>query len=572
MNVTLAGPAPRGKLELTWTNKSLRLLAHEGGTYEWTDRGDHRVAEVRLLNQVLEVGNRSAEAGPDNLLIRGDALHALRSLAKLPELARSYAGKVRLAYLDPPFNTGQAFEHYDDAIEHSVWLTMMRDRLEQIKTLLAPGGTVWVHCDDAEQHRLRSVLDEVFGAAHFVGTFIWQRTLTRRNDARVVSAAHDYLHVYGKNANMVEFHREEATAKQRATYTNRDNDPRGDWLAVPFHAPGIRPNLEYPITTPGGRTLLPPRGRCWGTTKDRYQELLADGRIYFGQDGNGMVQRKKFWDDDPGSLVPWTWWPYEEVGENREANREAKAIAAEGASAFATPKPERLLRRIISTASDPGDLVLDCFLGSGTTAAVAHKLGRRWIGVEWDRETFTGYAQSRLERVVAGTDGLPLSEELGWQGGGGFRVLHVAPSMFEVSGGRVVLAPWATNGALAEAICAQGSWEQEDDPPFSGRKGSIRLAVVDGLVTADVALLLAGWLQTGEQVVVYGTAIDPTAEPELSQAFRGSRVRQVPQSILNDYRRQSRIDSIEWVSEADLDPATDTDEIEDDTSPVGAER
>jgi len=150
-------------------------------------------------------------------------------------------------------------------------------------------------------------------------------------------------------------------------------------------------------------------------------------------------------------------------------------------------------------------------------------------------------------------------------------VLDVAPSMFEVNGGRVVLAPWATNGALADAICAQGSWDREDAPPFSGRKGSIRLAVVDGLVTADVALLLAGWLQAGEQVVVYGTAVDPTAQPELSRAFRGSRVQQVPQSILDDYRRQSRIDSLEWISESEPDPAADCDGTEDDAMAVGAE-
>jgi adenine-specific DNA-methyltransferase len=454
----------------------------------------------------------------------------------LPEFAREYASKVRLVYLDPPFNTRQAFGHYDDALEHSVWLTMMRDRLEQIKTLLDARGTVWVHCDDAEQHRLRSVLDEVFGPANFVGTFIWQRTLTRRNDARVVSAAHDYLHVYGKYANQVEFHREAVSAKQRATYMNRDQDPRGDWLAIPFHAPGIRVNLQYPITTPGGRVLLPPPGRCWSTTEERYRELLADGRMYFGRDGNGMAQRKKFWNDQLGSLVPWTWWPYEEVGENREANREAKAIAAEGASAFATPKPERLLRRIITTASDPGDLVLDCFLGSGTTAAVAHKLNRRWIGIEWDCGTFASYAQPRLERVVAGTDALALSEELGWQGGGSFRVLDVAPSMFEADQGLVFLAEGMVNGQLAEATAAQLGFEYEANPPFAGRKGRTRLAVVDGMVNAAVVQLLVRALDAAERVVICGTGIDTEARQALRELCPGSTLHKIPAALLSEYR------------------------------------
>lgn len=239
-------------------------------------------------------------------------------------------------------------------------------------------------------------------------------------------------------------------------------------------------------------------------------------------------------------VVPRSWWPAAEVGSNMSAKRDHLRRLFPDIPAFSTPKPEGLLQRILMIGTNPGDLVLDCFLGSGTTAAVATKMGRRWVGVEASTSTLDTYTEPRLRLVQEGKDPWGITESVGWTGGGGFRILDVAPSMFEVVGGRVVLAPWATNGALAEAICAQGSWDFQEDPPFVGRKGAVRLAVIDGLVTADVALLLAGWLQIGERLVVYGTAVDPAAQAELSAAYRGSSVRQVPQSILADYRRKWR--------------------------------
>ncbi len=207
-----------------------------------------------------------------------------------------------------------------------------------------------------------------------------------------------------------------------------------------------------------------------------------------------------------------------------------------------------MLRKVLEVASRPGDVILDCFLGSGTTAAVAHKCRRRWIGVEWSKETLTTFALPRLSKVVAGEDDTVVTRALGWRGGGGFRVLDVQPSMFQVDGGRVVLAPWATGGALADSVCAQGSWEREDSPPFSGRKGRVRLAVIDGLVTADVALLLAGWLADDERLTIYATAVDPGAGTVLGNAYRGSTVRRIPQSLLAEYRREWRDSGSEWIS------------------------
>lgn len=369
-----------GRLELTWTNKHLNLLAHEDGTYEWLPQSDYRVAEVRLLHDVDSVGEVGGdrERASDNLLIRGDALYGLTSLSNLPEFAHEYVGRVKLAYLDPPFNTQQAFAHYDDALEHSVWLTMMRDRLVQIKKLLAKDGSVWVHLDDYEMAYCRAALDEVFGRDCFVSTVVWEKRYSRSNDA-ALSSSHDYLLVYSPDPKAWGEWRNRLprSEEQRKQYRNPDDDPRGPWRAVPFDAPNIRENLAYPIKTPFGKIRRPPPGRCWRMTEDKWNEIVAAGLAYFGKDGSGAPSIKQYLADAPG-IVPNTWWSHEEAGHNDEAKRELMAMFP-GKSPFATPKPERLLERIIEIASNPGDVVLDCFVGSGTTAAVAHKMGRRWI-------------------------------------------------------------------------------------------------------------------------------------------------------------------------------------------------
>jgi adenine-specific DNA-methyltransferase len=524
---------PSGKLELTWTNKHLRLLSNESGGYTWVSPSDYRVAEVRLLEDVAEVGQTHADRdrAKDNLLIRGDALSALTSLCELPELAREYVGKVKLAYLDPPFNTQQAFEHYDDALEHSVWLTMMRDRLLQIRKLLAPDGSVWVHCDDSEQAYLKVMMDEVFGRENFVAVVMWQRRHSRSNDA-VFSVSHDYLVCFSRNSSRF------ADVRNRLDpnivgYSNPDDDPRGPWRSVPFNAPNVRANLSYIIVAPNGTRHLPPAGRCWRTTESEYQRLLSEGRLWFGADGNGVPRVKQFVSEASG-LVPNTWWPHDEVGHTEEAKKES--IALFGASGYATPKPERLMSRIVHIATGPGDIVLDCFAGSGTTAAVAHKLRRRWVTVEQSAETVETFTQPRLEKVVAGDDPGGITKDVGWEGGGGFRVLEVRPSMFAEVDGRVWLADWAVDRELAEATAAQLGYDYEPDPPFAGRKGRTRLAVVDGLVNGDVVELLVGALAPDERIVLCGTAVDPDATQLLRTLRKGSRTRKIPASILAEYR------------------------------------
>jgi adenine-specific DNA-methyltransferase len=404
----------RQKLELTWIGKDARpklepriLLEDPNKSYH----AKHRVSESDIF---------------DNRLIFGDNLLALKALEQ------EFSGKVKCVFIDPPYNTGSAFTHYDDGLEHSIWLGLMRDRLEVIRQLLSDDGSLWITIDDNEAHYLKVLCDEVFGRRNFVSNVVWQKTLTRRNDARAISNAHDHVLVYAKSFDNFLINKLDSSDKQRATYQNRDNDPRGDWLAVPFHAPNIRPNLTYEIITPSGKSLWPPKGRCWSTTRERFLELVSDNRIYFGLDGNGMAQRKKFWSESENKMVPWTWWGYEDAGDNREANKEAKAISeiAEIESKFDTPKPEKLLKLILDIATNPGDIVLDSFAGSGTTGAVAQKMGRRWIMIELGDHCHT-HIIPRLNNVVSGNDTGGITELVNWKGGGGYRYFSLAPSLLE---------------------------------------------------------------------------------------------------------------------------------------------
>ncbi|MEO7571251.1 MAG: site-specific DNA-methyltransferase [Acidimicrobiales bacterium] len=596
-----------GRLELTWTNKEKTLLAHEDGTYEWVDPSDYRVAEVRLLHDVATVGETKPDGqrAVDNLLIRGDALHALHTLNRTPEFAKEYVGKVRLVYIDPPFNTGQAFAQYDDNLEHSVWLTMLRDRLVQIKPLLAPNGSVWVHLDDAEVHRCRVVLDEVFGTDNFIASIVWEKDKGRRNDTDI-SSVHDGLLVYAIDAGAWSRSRNllPRTAAHDSRYRNPDGDPRGPWLQGDNGtAKSGTESARFPITLPSGRTVLPPKGNYWRFSMARLEEAVADGRVWFGQAGDSLPVIKRYLTDVQQGLVPRTWWSADEAGTNQDAKRDHLRRMFPDLEPFATPKPESLLRRIIHISTNPGEIVLDCFAGSGTTAAVSHKMGRRWVTAERSAETVATYTLPRLTKVVNGEgpggitsietptgEGLPDGVKAGeakaaakvletmakagaledidqldadivkalstalraadktttetlWTGGGGFRLLDVGPSKFVEVDGRVYLADWATNGALAEAIAAQYGYAFEPDPPFSGRKGKTRLAVVDGLVNEGVIRLLVDALPPDERVAICGTAVDPDARPILKELRPGSTMRKVPAALLDEYRQSRR----EWL-------------------------
>lgn len=396
-------------------------------TLRWLTRDDDvRAAQAvpyRLLEEVPELGAGDRDTG--NMLIHGDNLDALKSLLPF------YAGQVRCIYIDPPYNTRSAFEHYDDSLEHSKWLAMMWPRLELLRELLAEDGSIWVSIDDNEGHYLKVLMDEVFGRKGFVGTCVWQKRYSREN-REAIGDSHDFIMVYTKDQARFKAGRNllPLADRQRALYRNPDDDPRGPWQSVSLLAQGYRPNQMYEIHAPNGRVHTPPAGNCWKVIRAEYDRLVEDGRVYFGRDGNGVPRRKEFLSKAQG-IVPWTWWPHEETGHTGEAKNEVNALFGADVS-FGTPKPERLMQRILHIASNPGDIVLDSFLGSGTTAAVAHKMGRRYIGIEMGDHAVS-HAQPRLSKVIEGEQG-GVSEAVGWTGGGGFRFYRLGPPVFDETG------------------------------------------------------------------------------------------------------------------------------------------
>ncbi len=526
-----------GRLTLTWANKDRALLSHGEAGYEWVDRDDPRAREVRLLDEVGRVGKVAGDA-TDNLLIRGDSLDALRALVHTPELAAEYRGKVKLVYIDPPFNTGQAFEHYNDSLEHSVWLGMMRERLVLIKELLSPEGSVWVHLDDAEMAYCKVLMDEIFGRQNFVATVVWQKSYTRENRT-AVSTSHDSILVFaplGQEWKLVRNSLPNSDA-QLARYVNPDNDPRGPYKPTPMHAKaekGRRQSQFYTITTPSGRLVDPPPGRCWLFTEPRYQEVLAEGRVYFGKSGDGVPTLKKFLSEVQAGLVPNTWWTHEEVGNTGTGKSEIVAMFSDQVP-FSTPKPESLLARVVTVGSNAGDIVLDCFAGSGTTAAVAHKMGRRWVTVELSENTADTFTKPRLEKVVAGDDPGGITESAGWTGGGGFRDLRIASSCWQVldsdAGLEVYRAEGIDTATLRRAVAAQLGYALIEHPVFTGVRGRSRLAVVDGVVDATAVADIAAALAEGETALVAGTSVTDDAQSTLRELNKGSRVVRIPREL-----------------------------------------
>jgi adenine-specific DNA-methyltransferase len=432
----------------------------------------------------------------ENLLIAGDALYALDSLASISGYADRFVGRIKVVYLDPPFNSQQAFEHYDDSIEHSTWLTMMRDRLEQIRALLSPKGSVWVHLDDSEVAYCRVLMDELFGRENFVASVIWEKTDSPRMDAKLFSVRHDTILVYRSSP---EFSLKRLPATDPGVHYNKVDPETGRRYYInPLRARGgqaatreARPNLYFPLTAPDGTEVYPrlPDGRAgrWRWSREKVERDTH--LIEWVKGRNGYTAWFRTYEPEERFRPPETIWPHEEVGSTRTSSYEVKRLT--GGQVFPTPKPERLIRRILEVATEPEDIVLDCFLGSGTTAAVAQKMGRRWIGVEWSRDTIEAFTLPRLAKVVNGEDSGGVTEEVGWQKGGGFRILEVGPSMFDYDDGQVVLADWATNGALAEATAAQLGFAYAEDAPFAGRKGRTRLAVIDGHVSESVVRLVS---------------------------------------------------------------------------------
>ena len=424
------------KLELTWIGKHKRPKLEARILLEDPEKSYH--AKVR-----------SESAAFDNRLIFGDNLLALKALEQ------EFTGEVKCVFIDPPYNTGSAFTHYDDGLEHSIWLGLMRDRLEIIKRLLSDDGSLWITIDDNEAHYLKVLCDEVFGRGNFVANGVWEKRTSREN-RRVFSFNHDHLLIYSKNKASFEKTRNPLGLNQEvlSRYKNPDNDPRGPWQSVSANvqAGHATSSQFYTLTLPSGREIDPPKGRCWLYTKEKMEQEVLAGNIWFGLDGNNAPRVKKFLRDyENKGLTPETIWTAKEVGTNDEAKKGLLQLLP-NIPVFDNPKPEGLIERVLHIATNPGDLVLDSFAGSGTTGAVAHKMGRRWIMVELGEHCHT-HIIPRLQKVIDGEDQGGISKAVNWQGGGGFRYFRLAPTLIvNDKWGNQIINPNYNPEMLAEAL------------------------------------------------------------------------------------------------------------------------
>lgn len=652
------------RLQLTWYNKDKALIPIENGKYgyAWVDPSDPRYCETHTLCLDEYVRGRQTEKSEDfeyseradyppqedNLLILGESGDVLETLTRVPELADKYVGNVKLVYIDPPFNTAQTFPSYEDNLEHSIWLTMMRDRLLLIKKLLSPDGSIWVHLDNVENHRMRLLLDEVFGAGNFVTEVVWQKADSPRNDARFFSSDHDVILVYCKSA-AFKVNGLPRTAADNARFSNPDQDPKGPWWDGDGTASDAKTHqgmvyaIQHPMT---GELIYPGIGRHWIFDQQKMYDIMSGWTAYkleiidddqkradvcgvsskevrkgvpaiilakpleeagkearevyergnwptyiLRSGGKGGFGKKSY---VPSRLnVPRTWWKNEDVGHNRTAKAEIKALFP-GETPFSTPKPERLLERIIHIGTNPGDIVLDCFAGSGTTAAAALKMGRRFVACELLDSTFYQYTLPRLKKVVNDEDAGGITQSKGeripdrgvslpagvsaedaaqftkvlnkliadndslkkdaavkalkalaktrrtrdvinWRGGGGFWTAHLSEECFDYDPKRdlVMLTDAAKGDTLVKSVAANLGFRlcTNATSAFDGKKGRSWLKVIEGTVTTEIVDWLVRRAGEDSTVVIAATSVMDGVREHLRKALRGSRVVVIPDDI-----------------------------------------
>lgn len=500
----------------------------------WYGKGEKIEVEPRIL---LEDRQKSFRQDPplstiespvtfDNILIHGDNLLALKALE------HDYAGRIKCVYIDPPYNTGTAFSTYDDNLEHSIWLSLMLPRIQEIWTLLDPNGSLWISIDDDERDYLKLLCDEVFGRSNFVASVIWQKKGTRSNDATWFSDNHDYILVYAKNKISWRLNLLPRSDDSADGYSNPDNDPRGPWASGPCHAKTPNEKDIYEITTPSGRKILPPPGTSWRFSKDTFQKLINDNHIYFGKNGDNVPRFKRFLTDVQDGFVPLTIWPREEVGDNQEAKKEVKRFNPE--VVFPTPKPERLLERILTLATKSGDLVLDSFLGSATTCAVAQKMNRRWIGVEMTDVVYS-HDKPRLDMVLKGTDKGGITKAENYEGGGGYRFYELAPTLvLKDDFGQAVINPVYKPEMLAAAVSIHEGYVYEPDKTIFWKQAHSSeksfLFVTTNHVTADYVNTIHQQMKDDEFLVISCKSFDAAA----TGVTKNIAIKKIPQSLLKD--------------------------------------
>ena len=350
------------------------------------------------------------------VVFNGDNIDVLKRLHEI------YDKQVSCIYIDPPYNNGEKYAYYSDVQSHDKWLKQMEKVLRELKPFLKNDGSLWISIDDGEMHYLKVLCDTVFGRRSFVTTLIWQQRNTREN-RKAFSNNHEYILVYSPNPELFKKKRNllPITKDVLSRYHNPDNDPRGPWQSVSANVQDGHAveSQFYDIVAPNGKVHTPPNGRCWIYNKERMTKEISQGNIWFGDDGNGVPRVKKFLKDRPNGVVPETLWLSSFVGTNKDAKTHLKALKIYDKNLFDTPKPETLIGQIIEIATNENELVMDAFLGSGTTVSAAHKLNRNYIGIESEHKT-CDYVIKRMEQVVSGEKG-GISKKANWSGGGIFQ-------------------------------------------------------------------------------------------------------------------------------------------------------
>lgn len=528
-------------------------MANQRLELTWIGKGEDPAIEPRIL--LHDPSKDYGDPNTENMLIHGDNLLALKALEQ------EYAGQVKCIYIDPPYNTGAAFGHYDDNIEHSSWLNLIKSRLLILWNLLNENsGSIWISIDDYEQAYLRILCDEVFGRKNFIAQIVWQKRYSREN-REAIGDAHEYIIVYAKNPAVFKKIRNVVpmSEEQARIYKNPNNDPRGRWRTIPITAQAghATPNQFYTITTPSGKQFDPPPGNCWRFTEERYNQLVAEGRIYFGKNGDSQPTTIRYLSEVSG-VAPWTWWPCDEVGHTDSAKKEIMGIFGK-TNIFDTPKPETLIRRIIHIATNPGDLVLDSFLGSGTTAAVAHKMRRRYIGIELGDHCYT-HCKPRLDKVIDGEQG-GISKEVNWHGGGGYKFYELAPTLIvKDKYGNPVFSEQYSPEMLVAAVAKINGYHYAPDSETFWKQGFCQdnsfIYVTTQYLTGEVLDGIAAEVGAFENLLICAPAFDTG----LNKRYENITVRKIPQSVLD--KCQYGVDNYNLNI---IDPpALDEEEWEDD--------
>lgn len=563
------------KLELTWIGKGEepklepRILIENPEFSYWEGKEQGKPAPWDKPNSAKSKNSENPDADNGNMLIHGDNLLALKALEQ------DYAGKVKCIYIDPPYNTGNAFEHYDDGVEHSLWLNLMKPRLDILRNLLSNDGSIWISIDDDESHYLKVLCDMVFGRNNFVSNVVWEKKSSPQNDAKWLSDSHDHILVYAKNKEIWRPNKLPRTEEQNAIYKNSDEFDgidkygkiygRGPWFPGDMTVKTVSEKALYPITTPAGNLVYPAKGRAWVYFEDKFEELIKDNRITFGKKGSNKPCIKRFLTEiEDKGIVPKSVWHYKEVGENRNARQEV--LKFNDKNPFATPKPERLIERVLFLASNKDDLVLDSFLGSGTTAAVAHKMGRRWIGVELGEHAKT-HCFPRMQKVIEGEQG-GISKALNWQGGGGFKFYTLAPSLLKKDKfGNEIINPSYNADMLAAAMAKQEGFKYQPHESSYWKQGQSAeqdfIFTTTQFLTVEALDSIKDEMQPGETLLICCKSF----QKECKGKFGNITIKKIPLMLLGrcEYGKEDySLNIINIPSEAEFSELEDEQDFVDD--------